>query len=60
MTKTLGRLKSSPNSLKIKLSHSGATILGVPIFTLGGDKLGIRDNEYDLTPEKYKALSFTG
>ena len=32
MTKTLGRLMSSANSLKIK-SSSGATILGVPIVT---------------------------
>ena len=56
MTKTLGRLMSSPNSLK----SSGATILEVPIYTLGGDKLRIRDNVYDLTPEIYKALSYTG
>ena len=51
---------ASPNSLKIKPSSSGATILGVPIYTLGGDKLSIRDNVYDLTPEIYKALSYTG
>ena len=50
MAKTLGRLLSSPNSLKIKPS-SAATILGVPIYTLGGDKLRIVDNDYDLTPE---------
>ena len=60
MSSTLGRLLSSLNSLKIKPSPSGATTLGVPINTLGGDKLRIRDNEYDLTPEVYKALSFTG
>ena len=60
MIKTLGRLMSSLNSLKIKSSPSGATILGVPIYTLGGDKLRIRDNEYELTPEIYKALSYTG
>ena len=60
MTKTLGRLMSSANSLRIKSSPSGASILGVPTYTLGGDKLRIRDNEYDLTPEKFKALSFTG
>ena len=58
MIKTLGRLMSSANSLK--KTFSGATILGVPIYTLGGDKLRIRDNGYDLTPEIYKALSFTG
>ena len=31
MTKTLGRLMSSPNSLKIKPSSSAATFLGVPV-----------------------------
>ena len=60
MTKTLGLLMSSPNSLRIKPSPSGPTILGVPIYTLGGDKLRIRDNDYELTPEIYKALSYTG
>ena len=60
MTKTLGRLMSSANSLKIKSSPSGATILGVPIHTLGGDRIQIKDNIYDLTPEIYKALSYTG
>ena len=60
MTKTLGRLMSSANSLKIKSSPSGATILGVPIYTLGGDRIQIKDNIYDLTPEIYKALSYTG
>ena len=48
---------SSLNSLKIKHSPSGATILGVPIYTLGGDNLSIRDNVYELTPEIDKALS---
>ena len=60
MTKTLRRLMSSANSLKIKSSPSGATILGVPIYTLGGDRIQIKDNIYDLTPEIYKALSYTG
>ena len=60
MTKTLGRLMSSANSLKIKSTPSGATILGVPINTLGGDRIQIRDNVYDLTPEIYKTLSYTG
>ena len=59
MTKTLGRLMSSANSLKINSTPSGATILGVPIITLGGDRIQIKDNIYDLTPEIYKALSFT-
>ena len=60
MTKTLGRLMSSANSLKINSTPSGATILGVPINTLGGDRIQIKDNIYDLTPEIYKALSYTG
>ena len=51
---------SNSNSLKIKSSPSSATILGVPIFTVDGDKLRIRDNDYELTPEIYKALSSTG
>ena len=60
MTKTLGRLMSGANSLKIIASHSGPTINGVPIYTLGGDRMQIKDNIYDLTPEIYKALSDTG
>ena len=60
MTKTLGRLMSSLNSLKIIASPSGPTILGVPINTLGGDRIQIKDNIYDLTPEIYKTLSDTG
>ena len=60
MTKTLGSLMSSSNSLRIKASPSGPTILGVPIFTLGGDRIRIHDNVYDLTPEIYKALFSTG
>ena len=60
MTKTLWRIMSSSNSLKIKPSRSGATYLGVPVNTLGGDRIQIKDNIYDLTPEIYKALSYTG
>ena len=60
MTKTLGRLMSSLNFIKIIASPSGPTILGVPIYTLGGDRMQIKDNIFDLTPEIYKALSDTG
>ena len=60
MTKTFGRLKSSADSLRLKSYPSGASILGVPIYTLGGDQLRIRNNDYELTPEIYKALSYTG
>ena len=51
---------SSGNSLKIKPTPSGSTILGVPINTLGGDRIQIKDNIYDLTPEIFTALSYTG
>ena len=54
MTKALGSLMSSSNSLKIKSPLSGATFLGVPVYTLGGD-----NNTYDMTPEIHKALSST-
>ena len=60
MTRTLGRLISSANSLRIKASSTGPTILGVPVHTLGGDRIEINENIYDLTPEIYKALSDTG
>ena len=50
----------SSNSLRIKAYPSGPTIFGNSIYTLGGDKLRIRDNDYEVTPEIYKALSFTG
>ena len=50
----------SSNSMKIKSSPSGATFLGVPIYTLGGDKLRIGDIDYELSPENYRALSYTG
>ena len=60
MTKTLGRLMASANSLKIDSSPSGATILGIPIIISGGDTIRIKDNDYELTPEIYKALSHTG
>ena len=60
MANTLGSLMSSSNSLRVRASFSGASILGVPIYTLGGDKLRIRDNDHELTPEIYKALSSTG
>ena len=41
LTKTLGSLMFSSKSQRIKASPSGPTILGVPIYTLGGDKLRI-------------------
>ena len=60
MTKTIRRLMIFSNSRKIKSSPSGATFPRVPINTLSGDKLRIRDNDYELTPKIYKASSYTG
>ena len=51
---------SISNSLKRKSSLSGATILGVPVYSLGGDILRIRDDDYELNPAFFKALSYTG
>ena len=52
---------NSKISLKLIPDDSGrASILGVPINTLDGDRKQINDNVYDLTPEIYKALSFSG
>ena len=59
MTKTVGRIMSGAKSLKRKPSPSGASILGVLIYILGGVKLRIRDIDYELTPDIYKALSYT-
>ena len=51
---------SSSNSLKTKSSPPGATLLAVRIYTLGGDKLRIRDKDYELTHEICKPSSYTG
>ena len=59
MTETLGSLMSSSNALRIKASPSDPTNLGVPIHTIGGDRIQINENIYDLTPVIYKALSPT-
>ena len=49
----------SPDTLSIKSTPSGATIVNSPIYTLGGDTVRIKDNVYDLTPETHQALSST-
>ena len=59
MTKTLGSLMFGSISPKAKSSPSGATILGVHTYFLRGDKLWVPDNDYQLAPEIYKALSYT-
>ena len=60
MKKTLRKIMSSTNSLRIKSFPSGASILGVALNTLGSDKLRKRDKDYELTLEIYKASSHTG
>ena len=61
MTETLGALMNSKSSLKLTPDGSGrASILGVPINTLGNDRIQINGNVYDLTPEINKALFYTG
>ena len=61
MRETLVSLMRSHNSLKIEQDDSGkATFLGVPLNTLGGDKMRINENEIEITPEIHKALSSKG
>ena len=51
----------SCNSIRLEQDESGeATILGVPIYTQGGDKIKLKGNVYELTPEIHKALSSMG
>ena len=61
---TLGALMNSRKSLKlIQDDWSRTSILGISIYTLGGHRLKIDANSYDLTPEVYKTLcstSYTG
>ena len=51
----------SHNSFIIDQDVSGrASILGVPIYPIGGVKTKLHENVYDLTLEKQKVLSSTG
>ena len=60
MRQMIGSLMNSRNSLKITQDESGkANILGVPIQTSEGDTIKINENVYELTPEIYKALTYT-
>ena len=60
MRQTIGSLMNSRNSLKITQDESSkANILGVPIQISEGDKVKINENIYELTPEIYKALTYT-
>ena len=60
MRQMIGSLMNSRNSLKITQDESGRTnILGVPIQISEGDAIKINENVYELTPEIYKALTYT-
>ena len=60
MRQMIGSLMNSRNSLKISQDESGrANILGVPIQISEGDTIKINENVYELTPEIYKALTYT-
>ena len=60
MRQMIGSLMNSRNSLKITQDESGrANILGVPIQISEGDTIKINENVYELSPEIYKALTYT-
>ena len=61
MMEILGALMSSKIFSKLTQDASStASILGTPIISLSGDRIKIRENFSDLTPELYEALSSTG
>ena len=56
----IGSLMNSRNSLKITQDELGrANILGVPIQISEDDTMKINETVYELTPEIYKALTYT-
>ena len=60
MRQMISSLMNSRNSLKITQDESGkANILGVPIQISEGDTIKTNENVYELTPEIYKALTYT-
>ena len=60
MRQMLCSLMNSRNSLKITQDESGrANVLGVLIQISESDTIKIKENNYELTPEIYKALSLT-
>ena len=60
MRQMIGSLMNSRHSLKITQDESGrANILGIPIQISEGDTIKLNENVYDLTPEIYKALTYT-
>ena len=60
MKQMIGSLMNSRNSLKITQDELGrANILGVPIQISENNTMKIKENVYELTPEIYKALTYT-
>ena len=60
LQETFKNLTETSNSLKLNKDKNGnLSILGVPIQSLGGDKIQIYNNIYEFTPEIHKALSHT-
>ena len=60
MRQMIGSLMNSRNSLKTTQDELGrANILGVPIHISEGDTIKTNENVYELTPEIYKALTYT-
>ena len=60
MKQMIGSLMNSRNSLKITQDETGrANILGVPIQISESDTIKINETVYELTPEIYKALTYT-
>ena len=60
MIETLRALMISKNTLKLTQEDSGrALIIGIPIHTLGGDRIQMNDKVYDSTPEENKASPYT-
>ena len=60
MRQMIGSLMNSRNSIKITQDESGrANILGVPNQISEGDTIKINENIYELTPEIYKALTYS-
>ena len=60
MRQMIGSLMNSRNSLKITQDESGRTnILGVPVQISEDDTMKINETVYELTPEIYKALTYT-
>ena len=57
MTKTLGSISNSSKSPRIKSTPPGRSNKGVPIYTLGGNTISLKDNVHEFTREIHKALS---